>query len=105
MTRSEWPRESFGQHGWEELNEARGREVSLPPKEDPVAPPSTPTWSALPLSSGEIGDGASGKEDQAAGLGRDEGFPWQPLLAHHPGGSADSPGSIPVDLEANTPGS
>lgn len=25
--------------------------------------------------------GEPGEEEQAAGLGRDEGFPWQPLLA------------------------
>lgn len=48
---------------------------------------------------------ASLEGEQAAGLERDEGFPWQPLLACRQGSSANSPGIIPMDLEANIPGS
>lgn len=48
----------------------------------------------------EMGDGALGEGEQAAGLRRDEEFPWQPLLARRQGSSANSPGAIPVDLEA-----
>lgn len=33
-------------------------------------------------------DRASGEGEQAAGLRRDEGFPWQPLLAHSEDSSA-----------------
>lgn len=43
--------------------------------------------------------------ERAAGLERDEGFPWQPLLARRQGSSANSPGIIPMDLEASIPGS
>ena len=45
-------------------------------------------WSTQPLCSGEARDGASGEGEQAAGLQRDEGFPWQPLLAHSKDSSA-----------------
>lgn len=42
----------------------------------------------------EAGDRASGEGEQAAGLQRDEGFPWQPLLAHSEDSSAVSQASF-----------
>ena len=45
-------------------------------------------WSTQPLCSGEARDRASGEGEQAPGLRRDEGFPWQPLLAHSKDSSA-----------------
>lgn len=48
----------------------------------------------------EMGAGVPREGEQAAGLERDEGFPWQPLLAHRRRSSANSPGTIPTDPEA-----
>ena len=62
-------------------------------------------WSTLFLCGGEAGDEASGEGEQAAGLEKDGRFPWQPWLARHQGSSANSPGIIPMDLEAGIPGS
>lgn len=57
----------------------------------------------LALCGGEAEHPREGEE--AAGLERDKGFPWQPLLAYSQCSYSDSPGAVPVDPEAFIPGS
>lgn len=85
------------------MKEAQGKEGGLQPGEDPQAPACVGLPYPPPLCEGEGGDRASVKGDLAVGLGRDEGFPWQPLLACSQGSFVNFPIPIPVDLEAGIP--